>query len=108
MIETPRSLTRADLLAVRIFKVELPDGTVRIRALSAGYAVGLRGRTLGDADIFDMIARSICDDNGEAMLTAEDVAAMPLSLLQPILDGILLFNALGKDQAAIDLKKTPA
>lgn len=108
MSDTPRSLTRADLLAVRISKVELPDGIVRIRALSAGYAVGLRGKKLGDADIFDLLSRSICDENGETILNADDVAAMPLSTLQPILDAILAFNALGKDQAADALKKTPA
>lgn len=101
-------LTRDALLAPRILAVDLPDGRIYLRALSAGYAVGLRGRTLGDADIFDMIAHSVCDAKGIPILTAADVAEMPLSSLQSILDQILAFNALAPNAAAEALKKTPA
>jgi hypothetical protein len=100
------ALGLADLIRPRITCVELPEGKIYIRALSAAYAVGLRGRTLLDADIFDLLAHSICDANGQEIMTAEQVGEIPLPMLQPILDQVMAFNALADGNAAADLKKT--
>lgn len=108
MSKTPRqALTAADLIRPRIKKIDLADGEIHIRALSAAYAIGLRGRTLVDADIFDLLARSICTPAGEELLTAEQVGEIPLTTLQPILDQVMDFNAMSQGKAADDLKKTP-
>jgi hypothetical protein len=102
-------LARADLLRPKIERFEIAAGSIFIRALSAGFAVSLRGKSLGDAEIFDLIARSVCSEDGTPILSAADVAEIDLATMQAIVDEIMRFNALapGSTRDLADaLKKT--
>lgn len=94
-------MTKAELLEPRLLTVPLNGKDIVIRQLSAGYAITLRGRDLGDQEIFDLLAHAIA----EPELTAAELAEMPLSYLQPILDAVMEFNSLSEGKAEADLKK---
>lgn len=95
-------MTKAELLKPRLLTVPLNGGEITIRQLSAGYAIGLRGKDLGDQEIFDLLAHAIA----EPEMTAAELSEMPLSYLQPILDAVMEFNSLSEGKADADLKKT--
>lgn len=102
-------LSKAELLKPKTAHIDVDGGTVVIRALSASYAMGLRGRDLQGADIFGVIADSVVDKQGNPMLTSEEVGALAISTLEQIIKGIFAFNSLGKkavDDAMGELKKT--
>ena len=101
--------TKADLLKPRTTQIEVDNVLITIRALSASYAMGLRGRDMQGAEIFDVIAVSIIDENGAPMLTAEEVGKIAISTLEQIVKSIFSFNSLGQkavDEAVEELKKT--
>lgn len=102
-------LTREQLLKPKTTTINVDGGSLIIRALSAEYAMGLRGRDLQGADIFDVIADSIVDEQGNTMLTGAEVGALAISTLEQIVKQVFEFNALGKkavDDATAELKKT--
>jgi hypothetical protein len=102
-------LTKAELLKPKTSTIEVDGGSLTIRALSAEYAMGLRGRDLQGADIFDVIADSIIQEDGEKMLTGAEVGTLAISTLEQIVKQVFTFNALGKqavDEAMGELKKT--
>lgn len=102
-------LNKADLLKQKTTVIEVDGGSLTIRALSAEYAMGLRGRDLQGTDIFEVIAYSIVQENGEAMLTGAEVGTLAISTLEQIVKQVFEFNALGKkavEDATAELKKT--
>jgi hypothetical protein len=102
-------LTRDQLLKPKTTTIEVDGGSLLIRALSAEYAMGLRGRDLQGADIFQVIADSIVQENGETMLTGAEVGTLAISTLEQIVKQVFEFNALGKkavEDATAELKKT--
>lgn len=102
-------LTKAELLKPKTKFIDVDGGTICIRALSASYAMGLRGKDLQGVDIFGIIADSIVDEQGNPMLTAEEVGTLAIATLTQITKGIFEFNALGQkavDEAVSELKKT--
>jgi hypothetical protein len=102
-------ITKAELLKPKTTLIDVDGGNLTIRALSAEYAMGLRGKDLQGADIFDIIADSIVDENGIKMLTGAEVGTLAIATLVQITKGIFEFNALGKkavDEAVDELKKT--
>lgn len=104
-------LTKDQLLKPKTTAVEVDGGTLTIRALTAAYAMGLRGKDLQGGDIFQIIAYSIIQENGETMLTADEVGTLAISTLTQITTGIFAFNKLGEKAAAEavdELKKTDA
>lgn len=97
-------LTRADLVKSQTKAVELKEGSIIIRALTAGEAMAYRGKELGPDEIFGMLAQSIC----EPALTIDDVRALPVSIVNEIVAEVLAFNALGGNaiaDAQAELKK---
>jgi hypothetical protein len=102
-------LTRDQLLKPKTTTIEIDGGSLIIRALSAEYAMGLRGRDLQGADIFQIIADSIVQENGETMLTGAEVGTLAISTIEQITKAIFTFNALGDkaiEDATAELKKT--
>lgn len=102
-------LTKDQLLKPKTTSIKVDGGTLTIRALSAAYAMGLRGKDMQGADIFQIIADSIIDENGAVMLTGDEVGALAMSTLQQIVKGVFEFNALGEkavNDAVAELKKT--
>lgn len=102
-------LTKADLLKPKTKKIPVDDGEILIRALSAAYAMGLRGKDLQGSDIFQIIADSIVDEQGNALLTGDEVGSLAVATLEQIVKGIFAFNALGEkavSEAVTELKKT--
>lgn len=102
-------LSKADLLKPKTTQIEIDGGSLTIRALSAAYAMALRGKDLQGVDIFQIIADSIIDDNGATILTGEEVGSMAMSTLTEIVKGVFAFNALGEkavSDAVDELKKT--
>ena len=102
-------LTREALIKARTKEVTLEGGSVIIRALTAAEAFELRGKDLQSAEIFEVIAVSVVDENGAPMLTAEEVGKIAISTLEQIVKSIFSFNSLGQkavDEAVEELKKT--
>ena len=102
-------ISKAELLKPKTASIDVDGGTITIRALSAEYAMGLRGKDLQGSDIFDIIADSIVDDKGEKMLTGQEVGTLAITTLEQIIKGIFAFNKLGAkavEEAVNELKKT--
>ena len=102
-------LTRDQLLKPKTTLIEVDGGSLTIRALSAEYAMGLRGRDMQGADIFQVIADSIIDEQGNTMLTGAEVGTLAISTLEQIVKQVFTFNALGNkavEDATAELKKT--
>jgi hypothetical protein len=99
-------LSKIELLTPKIKSIDVEGGLVAIRALNASYAVSLRGKDLGDNEIFEMLSKSICDENGDPMLTPEEVGQIALTSLNQIVQGVMAFNSMSEGKAADDLKKT--
>lgn len=98
-------LTREQLIRPRTQVVTLEEGTIVIRALTAGEAFEYRGKDLGREAIFGLLALAIC----EPTLTAEDIASLPVAVVNEITRAVFTFNALGEKavaEAADELKKT--
>ena len=104
-------LTKAELLKPKTTKIDVDGGVITIRALSADYAMSLKGIDLQGSDIFNVIAVSIVDENCAPMLTGEEVGTLAITTLEQIVKGIFAFNALGDkavSEAVDELKKTDA
>jgi len=102
-------LSKADLLKQKTKDIPVDGGIVRITALTADYFATLRGRELKGAELFEVIAKSIVNENNETFLTSEEVGMIAMATLEQIIEGIFSFNALGKkavEDAKNDLKKT--
>lgn len=102
-------ITKDQLLKPKITAVEVDGGTLTIRALSAAYAMDLRGKDLQGSDIFQIIADSIIQEDGNPMLTGDEVGTLPISTITQITKAVFEFNALGAkavDEAVNELKKT--
>jgi len=102
-------LTKADLLKPKTTVIDVDGGSLTIRAMSAEYAMGLRGKDLQGAEIFQIIADSIIDEAGNTMLTGAEVGTLAISVLEQIVKGVFAFNALGNkaiEEATAELKKT--
>lgn len=102
-------LTRDQLLKPKTTTISVDGGNLTIRALSAEYAMSLRGRNLQGADIFEVIADSIIDENGEKMLTGAEVGTLAIATLEQIVKAVFAFNKLGNkavEEATAELKKT--
>lgn len=97
--------TRDDLVKPRTKEITIEGGSMVIRALTAAEAFELRGKDLGSAEIFELIAKSI----HEPALSASDIGMLPTSIVTALTTEIFAFNALGKkaiDDATAELKKT--
>lgn len=104
-------LTRDQLLKPKTTTIDVDGGSLTIRALSASYAMGLRGKDLQGSDIFQIIADSIIQEDGSDMLTGDEVGTLAISTLTQITTGIFAFNKLGEkavSDAVNELKKTDA
>ena len=102
-------LTKSDLLKTKTKDIPVDGGTIRITALTAEYFATLRGRELKGAELFEVIAKSIVNEENENFLTAEEVGRIAISTIEQIAAGIFQFNALGQkavDDAVTELKKT--
>lgn len=102
-------LTRDQLLKPKTTTIDVDGGSLIIRALSAEYAMGLRGKDLQGADIFQIIADSIIQENGDPMLTGQEVGTLAISTLEQITKAVFAFNSLGAkavEDATAELKKT--
>jgi hypothetical protein len=102
-------LSKADLLKPKIRQIDVDESYVTIRAMSAEYALSLRGKDLQSADIFAVIAESIVDEAGAPLLTGDEVGKMAITTLEQIIKGVFAFNALGDkavEEAVAELKKT--
>ena len=103
-------LTREQLLNLKkTTTINVDGGSLIIRALSAEYAMGLRGRNLQSPDIFEVIADSVIQENGEPMLTSAEVGTLAISILEQIVRQVFAFNSLGSkaaSEAVDELKKT--
>src|SRR5512146_1965392 len=98
-------LTREQLIRPRTQVVKLEEGTIIIRALTAGEAFEYRGKDLGREAIFGLLALAICDP----VLTAEDIASLPVATMNEITRAVFTLNALGDKaiaEAADELKQT--
>jgi len=90
-------------------EIEVSGKKVYIRSLSAGYALSLRGKDLGDSHIFDLLARSICDKNGNSILTPAQAEELGLTTVNQLVKEVMSFNSMGAASVSIatdDLKKT--
>lgn len=99
----------SDLIKPDIGKVDVDDGFVYVRALSAEYGLSLRGRDLKGKEIFEIIAESVCNPDGVTILTVEQVGKIPMKKLEQIVKGVFTFNKLSKkavSEAVDELKKT--
>ncbi len=99
----------SDLVKPDIGKVDVDEGFVYIRAMSAEYGLSLRGRDLQGAEIFEVIAESVCNPDGVTILTVEQVGKIPMKKLEQIVKGVFAFNKLGAkavSEAVDELKKT--
>ena len=102
-------LTKSDLLKPKTTEIDVDGGKLTIRALSAAYAMALRGKDLQGVDIFEIISDSIVDEKGEKMITGEEVGTLAIATLEQIVKQVFEFNALGKkavEDATAELKKT--
>jgi hypothetical protein len=102
-------LSKTALLKPKIKSIDVDDGLVSIRALNASYAISLRGKTLGDTEIFDMLSKSICNEAGDPLLTPDEVGQLALSTLNQIVKGVMAFNSMaeGAVKEATDTLKNP-
>lgn len=99
----------SDLVKPKIGKVDVDDGFVYIRALSAAYSLELRGKELHGQEVFEIISKSVCNPDGVTLLTNEQVGEMAITTLNQIVKGVFAFNALGQKavaDAVDELKKT--
>ena len=102
-------LSKADLLKPKTKQIDVDGDKLTIRAMSAEYGYSFRGKVLHDAEIFGILAESIVDEDGNTILTAEEVGKIAMVTLEKIVKGVFEFNALGKkavDDAVNELKKT--
>jgi uncharacterized protein YunC (DUF1805 family) len=100
-------LTRTEILKVKTKELEVDGGLVTICALSASYAISLRGKTLGDAEIFDMLSKSLVAPE----LTPEEVGTLPITTVEQIVKGVMSFNSMSEGavvEATNKLKKPPS
>jgi hypothetical protein len=98
-------LTRDDLLKPKTKTVKVDGGEIVIRALRASEAMELRGKDLGSAEIFQVIASSIVSPQ----LTAEDVGNLSIATMNKVTVEVFAFNAMGEKaiaDAQDELKKT--
>jgi hypothetical protein len=99
------TLTRDALIAPKTKTVKVDGGEIVIRALRASEAMELRGKDLGSAEIFGVIASSIV----EPKLTAEEAGQLSIATMNKIVVAVFAFNKLGDEAAAeaqAELKKT--
>jgi len=97
--------TRDDLVKPRTKEITIEGGSMVIRALTAAEAFELRGKDLGSAEIFELIAKSIY----EPALSAADIGMLPTSIVTALTAEIFAFNGLGQkavEDAKEELKKT--
>ena len=102
-------LSKLALLKPKINSIDVDGGFISIRALSASYALSLRGKDLQGAEMFEIISQSVCDENGDLLLTTEEVGQIAVATLTQIVKGVFIFNALGEkaaSEAVDELKKT--
>lgn len=102
-------LSKAELLKPKTTTIKVDGGSLTIRALSASYAIDLRGKDLQGSDIFQIIADSIIQEDGSVMLTAAEVGTLSISTTTQITKAIFAFNSLGEkavSDAVAELKKT--
>ena len=107
----PVHLSKTALLKPKITSIDVDGGLVSIRALNAAYGISLRGKKLGDAEIFDMLSKSICDEEGNPMLTADEIGALALTTLEQIVKGVMAFNSMSEGavvEATNKLKNPPS
>lgn len=90
-------------------EIEIGGKKIYIRSLSAGYALSLRGKDLGDSHIFDLLARSVCDKNGNPILTPAQAEELGLTTVNQLVKEVMSFNSMGAASVSIatdELKKT--
>lgn len=90
-------------------EVEISGQKIYIRSLSAGYAISLKGKNLGDSEIFDVLSRSICDKDGNPVLTQAQAEELGLTTVSQLVKEVMLFNSITAGAVALateELKKT--
>ena len=106
MTSEPRVvLSKDQLLTVKTKDLEVDGGLVTIKALNASYAISLRGKNLGDTEIFDMLSKSLVSPE----LTPEEVGTLSITTLKQIVDGVMVFNSMSESavKEATDTLKNP-
>ena len=98
-------LSKDQLLTVKTKDLEVDGGLVTIKALNASYAISLRGKNLGDTEIFDMLSKSLVSPE----LTPEEVGTLSITTLKQIVDGVMVFNSMSESavKEATDTLKNP-
>ena len=98
-------LSKTEILTVKTKDLEVDGGLVTIKALNASYAISLRGKNLGDTEIFDMLSKSLVSPE----LTPEEVGTLSITTLKQIVDGVMDFNSMSESavKEATDTLKNP-
>jgi len=105
--KTRSHLSKTEILTVKTKDLEVDGGLVTIKALNASYAISLRGKDLGDTEIFDMLSKSLVDPE----LTPEEVGTLSITTLKQIVDGVMDFNSMSESavvEATNKLKNAPS
>ena len=100
-------LSKSQILTVKTKDLDVDGGIVTIRALSASFAISLRGKTLGDAEIFDMLSKSLVAPE----LTAEEIGGLAITTVEQIVKGVMAFNSMSEGaivEATNKLKNPPS
>lgn len=90
-------------------EIEVSGQKTYIRSLSAGYALSLRGKDLGDSQIFDVLSKSVCDKNGKPIITPKQAEEMGLTTVNQLVKEVMAFNSMAPTaviDAKDELKKT--
>lgn len=110
-------LNRDDILkaALKTRRVSLENGDVLIKALPASAVFSMREATDGKAPsedaLYKLVALSICDERGNAILSIEDVANLDLVTINTVIAEIYSLNGLNPEaveKAKAELKKIQA
>ncbi len=99
----------SQVLKPDIKEIEISGQKIYIRSLSAGYAISLRGKDLGDSQIFDVLSRSVCDKNGNQTMTAAQAEELGLTTVNQLVKEVMAFNSMKSNSvsdATAELKKT--
>ena len=90
-------------------EIELGSQKVFIRSLTAGYALSLQGKDIGNTQIFEVLSRSICDKDGRSLLTPAQAEELGLTTVNQLVKEVMSFNSMSAGAVSIaadELKKT--
>ena len=96
------TLNRDQLLkaSVRVKAISIEGvGDISIKALSAGSIFNLYSKTEKPTEdtLFELVALSVCDAEGNAILTKEDAALLETKTINTIIAEVFSFNAMNQE-----------